>query len=138
LLDVHFSERAKEIQDKGKYNIIIAGLSYGQGSSREHAAICTMLLGVKAVIAKSFERIHSANLINFGILPVIFKDEGDYERISQGDTLEIPDARKTIEENGRIIVRNVSNGVSFEVNYNLSERQKKILLAGGALNLRHI
>jgi aconitate hydratase len=137
-LDGQCSERAAEIRDRGRHNIIIAGLSYGQGSSREHAAICTMFLGVKAVIAKSFERIHSANLINFGILPVIFKDEGDYERISQGDTLEIPDARKTIEENGRIIVRNVSNGVSFEVNYNLSERQKKILLAGGALNLRHI
>ncbi len=96
-----------------------------------------MFLGVKAVIAKSFERIHSANLINFGILPVIFKNEGDYERINQGDSLEIPDTRKTIEENGKLIVRNISNGVSFEVDYNLSERQKKILLAGGALNLRH-
>ena len=97
-----------------------------------------MFLSVKAVIAKSFERIHTANLINFGILPVTFKDEKDYERISQGDSLEIADVRKTIKGNGRMIVRNVSNGVSFEVNYNLSERQKKILLAGGALNLRHI
>jgi aconitate hydratase len=138
LLDVHFSKRAKEIQDKGKYNIVVAGLSYGQGSSREHAAMGPMYLGVKAVMAKSFERIHSANLINFGILPVIFKNEGDYERINQGDSLEIPDTRKIIEENGKLIVRNISNGVSFEVDYNLSERQKKILLAGGALNLRHV
>jgi aconitate hydratase len=138
LLDGRFFKRAKKIQDKGKHNIIIAGLSYGQGSSREHAAAGPMFLGVKAVIAKSFERIHAANLINFGILPVTFKDDMDYERINQGDSLEIPDARKTIEGNGKMIVRNVSNSVTFEVNYNLSERQKKILLAGGALNLRHI
>ncbi len=138
LLDRHFFKRAKKIQDRGKHNIIIAGLSYGQGSSREHAAMGPMFLGVKAVIAKAFERIHAANLINFGILPVTFKDESDYERINEGDSLEIPDARKTIEGNGKMLVRNVSNGVSFEVIYNLSERQKKILLAGGALNLRHI
>ncbi len=137
-LDGQCSERATKIRDKGKHNIIIAGLSYGQGSSREHAAICTMFLGVKAVIAKSFERIHAANLINFGILPVTFKDDRDYERINQGDSLEITDARKTIEGSEKMLVRNVSNSLTFEVNYNLSERQKKILLAGGALNLRHI
>jgi aconitate hydratase len=96
-----------------------------------------MFLGVKAVIAKSFERIHAANLINFGILPVTFKDYRDYERINQGDALEILNARKTIEGNGKMIVKNISNSLTFEVNYNLSERQKKILLAGGALNLRH-
>lgn len=137
-LDEQFSKRAAKIRDKGKHNIIVAGLSYGQGSSREHAAICTMFLGVKAVIATSFERIHAANLINFGILPLTFKDDGDYESINQGDSLEIPGARKTIEGNGQMIVRNLSKGVTFEVNYNLSERQKRILLAGGALNLRHI
>ena len=137
-LDGQWSERATNLRDKGKHNIIIAGLSYGQGSSREHAAICTMFLGVKAVIAKSFERIHAANLINFGILPVTFKDDRDYERINQGDSLEITDARKTIEGSEKMLVRNVSNSLTFEVNYNLSERQKKILLAGGALNLRHI
>jgi len=137
-LDEQFSKRAAKIRDKGKHNIIVAGLSYGQGSSREHAAICTMFLGVKAVIATSFERIHAANLINFGILPLTFKDDRDYESINQGDSLEIPGARKTIEGNGQMIVRNLSKGVTFEVNYNLSERQKRILLAGGALNLRHI
>jgi aconitate hydratase len=137
-LDGQCSERATKIRDKGKHNIIVAGLSYGQGSSREHAAICTMFLGVKAVIAKSFERIHAANLINFGILPVTFKDDRDYERIKQGDSLDIPHARKTIEGSEKMLVRNVSNSLTFEVNYNLSQRQKKILLAGGALNLRHI
>jgi aconitate hydratase len=136
LLDSCFFKRAKEIQDRGEHNIIIAGISYGQGSSREHAAMGPMFLGVKAVIAKSFERIHAANLINFGILPITFRDDIDYERISQGDSLEIADARKTIEGNGRMIVKNISKGASFEVDYDLSERQKKILLAGGALNLR--
>jgi aconitate hydratase len=138
MLDGRFFERARKIQDRGKHNIIVAGLSYGQGSSREHAAMGPMFLGVKVVIAKSFERIHAANLINFGILPVTFKDDTDYERIREGDSLEIPDARKTIEGSGKMLVRNASNGVSFEVDYNLSVRQKKILLAGGALNLRHI
>jgi aconitate hydratase len=138
MLDGRFFERARKIQDRGKHNIIVAGLSYGQGSSREHAAMGPMFLGVKVVIAKSFERIHAANLINFGILPVTFKDDTDYERIREGDSLEIPDARKTIEGSEKMIVRNASNGVSFEVDYNLSVRQKKILLAGGALNLRHI
>jgi aconitate hydratase len=137
LIDGHFYKRAMKIHDKGRHNIIVAGLSYGQGSSREHAAICPMCLGVKAVIAKSFERIHTANLINFGILPITFKNEEDYERIHQGDNLEIRDVRKIIEENGTMIVKNVSSGTSFEVMYTLSDRQKKILLAGGALNLRH-
>ena len=138
MLDGRFFERARKIQDRGKHNIIVAGLSYGQGSSREHAAMGPMFLGVKVVIAKSFERIHAANLINFGILPVTFKDDTDYERIREGDSLEIPNARETIEGNGKMMVRNVSSSVTFEVNYNLSGRQKKILLAGGALNLRHI
>jgi aconitate hydratase len=137
MLDGHFYKRARKIQNKGRHNIIVAGLSYGQGSSREHAAICPMFLSVKAVIAKSFERIHSANLINFGILPLTFHNEGDYDRINQGDSLEIPDVRKIIEANSTMIVKNVSGGVSFEVSYTLSDRQKRILLAGGALNLRH-
>jgi aconitate hydratase len=137
MLDGSFFNRARKIQDRGKHNIIIAGISYGQGSSREHAAMGPMFLGVKAVIAKSFERIHTANLINFGILPAAFKDEEDYQQVSEGDSLEIADARKTIEANGKMIVRNISNGASFEVTYNLSERQKEILLAGGVLNLRH-
>jgi aconitate hydratase len=138
LLDGRFYERAKKNRDKGKHNVIVAGLSYGQGSSREHAAICPMFLGVKVVIAKSFERIHSANLINFGILPVTFKNKDDYEGIVQGDSLEIPDVRKIIEKNDKMIVKNVSQNISFEVHYILSERQKRILLAGGALNLKHI
>jgi len=93
-----FHTRAKEVQKRGKHNIIVAGLSYGQGSSREHAAMCLMFSGVKVVIAKSFERIHSANLINFGIIPLTLKDEKDYDRISAGDVIEILDIKKIIDE----------------------------------------
>lgn len=134
-IDHHFSERAKNNRDMGRHNIIVAGLSYGQGSSREHAAICPMFLGVKAVMARSFERIHSANLINFGIIPLTFKNEGDYNRINQDDILEIPNIRDVINDNKVLTVKNVSGSISFEVLYDLSERQKKILLAGGVLNL---
>ncbi len=134
-LDKKFYRRALKNRKAGKHNIIIAGLSYGQGSSREHAAICPMYLGVKAVIAKSFERIHAANLINFGILPLTFKDEKAYDGIDQGDWLYIPGIRKILAAGGAIIVKNTTKAISFEVTCSLSRRQSDILLAGGALNL---
>jgi aconitate hydratase len=134
IVDDTFYKRASEIRDNGKHNIIVGGLSYGQGSSREHAALCPMFLGVKAVIAKSFERIHSANLINFGIIPLTFKTESDYDQINSGDELEIPDIRKVLSENKPLIVKNLTKGEQCEVNYELSERQKNILLAGGMLS----
>lgn len=134
-LDKDFSRRAMQIKSEGRHNIIVAGLSYGQGSSREHAAICPMYLGVKAVIARSFERIHAANLINFGILPLTFRDEAEYEGISQGDRLEIEDIRILLREKGKIQVKNVTRQKTFEVSYSFSERQTTLLLAGGALNL---
>ncbi|MBU4341552.1 MAG: aconitate hydratase [Candidatus Altiarchaeota archaeon] len=133
VVDPEFHHRAIETRDSGKHNIIVAGLSYGQGSSREHAALCPMFVGVKAVIAKSMERIHNANLINFGIVPLSFKDEKDYDGIEQGDELEIPDIKKIIQEGGSLIVENKSKGTKFEVDYNLSDREKQILLAGGTL-----
>jgi len=133
VVDPTFHDRAEKIRDSGNDNIIIAGLSYGQGSSREHAALCPMYMGVKAVIAKSFERIHTANLINFGIIPLIFKNEKDYEKISQGDTIELPDVKSVIKEGGTLKAVNKTSGETFEVEYNLSERQKKIILAGGTL-----
>ena len=92
-----------------------------------------MFLGVKAVIAKSFERIHSANLINFGIIPLTFKTEEDYDKIDQGDKLEIPNIRKRIENNEPVIVKNLTKETEFEVNYELSTRQKNIIVAGGML-----
>jgi len=135
VVDPTFHDRAQEIQESGKDNIIVAGLSYGQGSSREHAALCPMYMGVKAVIAKSMERIHNANLINFGILPLNFKNENDYNEIEQADELEIPSIKETLREGKNIIVKNVSKGTEFETTYDLSDRQKEILLAGGTLAL---
>ena len=134
IVDDMFYKRASELRDAGKHNIIVAGLSYGQGSSREHAALCPMFLGVKAVIAKSFERIHSANLINFGIVPLTFKKESDYDLIDSGDEIEIPDIREAISRNESVIVKNLIKGKDFEVNYSLSERQRNIILAGGMLS----
>jgi aconitate hydratase len=133
IVDPTFHDRAEKIRDSGKHNIIVGGLSYGQGSSREHAAICPMYLGVKAVIAKSLERIHTANLINFGIIPFTFKNESDYETIDQGDELEIPNIKKIIEDGKTVVVKNKTKGTEFEVDYTLSERQRRILLAGGTL-----
>jgi len=133
VVDPTFHDRAEKIQESGKDNIIVGGVSYGQGSSREHAALCPMFLGVKAVIAKSLERIHTANLINFGIIPLTFKNDGDYNKIEQGDDVEIPNIKQTIREGGALKVKNKTKGVEFEVDYNLSDRQREIILAGGTL-----
>ncbi|PKK86182.1 MAG: aconitate hydratase [Thermoplasmata archaeon HGW-Thermoplasmata-1] len=132
-LDTTFPDRCKANKQKGIHNIIVAGLSYGQGSSREHAAMCPMYLGVKAVIAKSIERIHMANLVNFGILPIFFENEADYDGIAQGDVLEIPDAKKIIAKGGEIYVENKTRGKRYRMKYDLSERQKEIIFAGGML-----
>jgi aconitate hydratase len=136
-VDPHFAQNAQKIKAAGKQNIIAAGVSYGQGSSREHAAICPMYLGVRAVIAVSFERIHTANLINFGILPLTFLHAGDYEKIDQGDDLEIANVRKLIGTGADLLILNKTKGCSFSVACNLSARQKQIVLAGGALNMRN-
>ena len=134
-VDRRFAERAKTIRDAGRHNIIVAGSSYGQGSSREHAAICPMYLGVKAVIAKSFERIHAANLVNFGIIPLTFAEGMEYDAIDQGDAIEIPGLREAIER-GIFFVRNITKGRTFTARSDLSLRQRSVLLAGGALNVR--
>jgi aconitate hydratase len=134
-IDPKFYERARKIQGEGKQNIIVAGVSYGQGSSREHAALCPMYLGVKAVIAKSMERIHTDNLINFGIIPLTFNNETDYDQIEQGDELEIPDIRKIIQSGGQLVVKNKTKGTQIAVSYSLSERQRSTILAGGTLAL---
>jgi aconitate hydratase len=134
IIDPKFHERAKQIQDTGKFNIIVGGVSYGQGSSREHAALCPMYLGVKAVIAKSMERIHKANLVNFGIIPLKFKNEKDYDDIDQNDDLEILDIPNLLKKGKPLIVKDKTKSKTFEVEYDLSEREKMILLAGGTLN----
>jgi aconitate hydratase len=134
-VDPEFFNKAKGIQDSGKHNIIVGGLSYGQGSSREHAALCPMFMGVKAVLSKSFERIHTANLINFGIVPITFKNEADYDNIDQGDNLQIPNVRDVIANGETMVVKNVTKGTEYEVDYSsISDRAKAIVLAGGMLN----
>ncbi len=134
-IDPNFYERAKKTKEENHSNVIVGGISYGQGSSREHAALCPMFMGVKAVIAKSFERIHADNLINFGILPLTFNNESDYDKVGQGDQLEIHDIKNLIMKGEFLKVKDVTKGFEFEVTYKLSERQKMIVLAGGTLNL---
>lgn len=128
--DKDFPARCKA-EGKG---IIIGGANYGQGSSREHAALVPLYLGVKAVIVKSFARIHCANLANAGIIPLVFKNGKDYDGIDQMDELELPDIRSAIENGSKIIVNNKTKGNSFEAEAVLSERQCKMILAGGLLN----
>jgi len=131
-LDKTFSKRAVDARAAGG-GIVIGGENYGQGSSREHAAIAPMFLGLQAVIAKSFARIHRANLINFGILPLLFKSEGDYENVEQGDRLAIGDVVAAVKDEQVFKVENLTKGGSFEVVSNLNGREKDLLLKGGLL-----
>ncbi|WP_303825706.1 aconitate hydratase [Ruminococcus flavefaciens] len=129
--DESFPERAKSL---GK-SIIVGGSNYGQGSSREHAALAPLYLGVKAVLVKSFARIHRANLINAGILPLTFVNEADYDSISQGDQLVLADVRKAVEAGkSELTVVNKTNGKEIPVLCELSGRTKDIMLAGGLLD----
>ncbi len=134
VFDRGFARRAEQYRDEGYHNVIVAGISYGQGSSREHAALCPMYLGVKAVIAKSFERIHATNLVNFGIMPLVFRNPEDYEAIDQEDRLEIADLYETLRKEKVIMVRNVTKSKQFETAYSLTQRQREIIMAGGAMN----
>ncbi|OGS09500.1 MAG: aconitate hydratase [Elusimicrobia bacterium RIFCSPHIGHO2_02_FULL_61_10] len=133
-VDATFSKRCLESKAAGVHNVIIAGESYGQGSSREHAAMCPMYLGVKAVVAKSFERIHAANLLNFGIAPLTFKNPADYASIQVGDKLTCGDWRAAAAEGKPVILKNARTGASIECVCDLSARQRAILTAGGLLN----
>ncbi len=132
-VDAGFAARATQLRNGGRHNIIVGGASYGEGSSREHAAICPMFLGVKVVLAKSFQRIHADNLVNFGILPLTFKTDKDYEKIEAGDELEIPDVAQLLKDGKPIVVQNVTRKTQIAVTHGLTDRQKEILLAGGAL-----
>ncbi len=128
-IDPDFPVRAQEAGG----GIIVGGENYGQGSSREHAAIAPMYLGVRAVIAKSFARIHHDNLVNFGILPLCFKDKANYDRIKQGDLLEIDNLRESIKK-GEVKVFNKTGGFEFNTYLTLSDRASKVMLDGGLLN----
>jgi len=127
-IDVSFADRAR---DAGG-GFIVGGQNYGQGSSREHAALAPMYLGIKAVITKSFARIHKANLVNFGILPLTFIDENDYDSITEEDTFEISVAQ--LAQTTELIVKNTTKGTEFKVQHDLTPRQIAIIKAGGLLN----
>ncbi len=114
--------------------IIVGGVNYGQGSSREHAALAPLYLGIKAVIVKSFARIHAANLINAGILPLTFANEADYDRISFGDELCLPDIRRRLDKGEPVVLLNRTTGEEFPLAAAFSRRQVEMLLAGGLLN----
>lgn len=128
--DEKFPERCR----KEGPSIIIGGSNYGQGSSREHAALVPLYLGVKAVVAKSFARIHCANLANAGILPFTFKNESDYDTIDQMDELELPNIRTAVANGGKVILKNKTKGTEIELEPVLTERQRDLVLAGGLLN----
>lgn len=128
--DKEFPARAKELGQ----SIIVGGQNYGQGSSREHAALAPLYLGVKAVLVKSFARIHRSNLINAGILPLTFENEADYDQISQGDFLSMPDVKTCVEQGKDIVITNKTTGKQIVAKCELTDRTKAIILAGGLLN----
>ena len=130
-VDATFPARAK----KEGGGILVAGMNYGQGSSREHAALVPLYLGIRAVVAKSFARIHQANLINNGILPLTFQNEADYDSIAQGDTLSLPNVRETVESGSdTFVLHNDTKGEDYTVLMPLTARQQGCILYGGLLN----
>lgn len=129
-----FAERALELKQKDIAGVIVAGESYGQGSSREHAALCPMYLGVRMVIAKSIERIHKANLINFCIVPVEFAEPADYEKIKPDDELHIENILEAIENSDEVTIIDKTGPFEFTGKLVFSDRDRQILLSAGLLN----
>ena len=128
--DEKFPERCR----KEGPSIVIGGSNYGQGSSREHAALVPLYLGVKAVVAKSFARIHCANLANAGILPFTFKNEADYDTIDQMDELRLPRIKEELKQGTQVTLEDVTKGFAVQVEAQLTQRQREMVLAGGLLN----
>ncbi|MEJ2703193.1 MAG: hypothetical protein P8Z79_12195 [Sedimentisphaerales bacterium] len=129
-----FAERALALKDKGVAGIIVAGESYGQGSSREHAALCPMYLGVRVVIAKSIERIHKANLINFCIVPLEFTDSADYDKIEPDDELDVDGLLEAVKSSDAVTIAKADGSFEFAGKLLLSDRDREILLSAGLLN----
>ncbi len=134
IVDETYYSRAMAIREKGGH-AIVGGYNYGQGSSREHAALAPRYLGLKVVIVKDFARIHWQNLINFGILPVTFDDVQDYDKLEQGDTLQLTNLRQAIQEGNQLSVTVKNKGFAFQVRHALSKRQVDIMLKGGLINV---
>lgn len=128
--DKEFPERCK----KEGGGIVIGGSNYGQGSSREHAALVPLYLGVKAVVAKSYARIHCANLANMGLIPLQFVNEDDYDRIDQMDDLRLPHIKEELEQGNQVTLEDVTKGITIPVEAQLTKRQRAMVIAGGLLN----
>ena len=134
-MDANYSSAARSDAIKGNYHAIVAGHNYGQGSSREHAAIAPQYLGLRLVIAKSFARLHGQNLINSSVLPLVFCDERDWERLHTGDRLVVENVHQLLYEGISDILLTVSNkNITIPLELAASERQRHILLAGGYIN----
>jgi aconitate hydratase len=129
-VDESYPERAKQTRDGGGH-VVVAGTNYGQGSSREHAALAPRYLGLRMVIAKEFARIHRQNLVNFGVLPTVFTDPADHDAIDPGDTLKATGLHRAIRDGTTIEVENTRTGERFTVEAPLSQREREVLLAGG-------
>lgn len=132
-IDDTYYKRAMEYQKSGSF--IVGGTNYGQGSSREHAAIAPRYLGLRAVIAKNYARIHRQNLANFGVLPLLFVDEKDYDKIDQMDVLEIANVKKYLKDKKQVTVKNKTKNQTYKTKYDLSDHQIEQILEGGLLNL---
>jgi len=132
-VDEDYYDQAMQHQETGHF--IVAGENYGQGSSREHAALAPRYLGVQAVIAKSFARIHWQNLINFGILPLIFVNPAEYHNIVEGDVLRLEGVRTAVRTGNQLQLYNVTKDELYLVQHNMSDRQVEIMIAGGQINL---
>jgi aconitate hydratase len=126
-------DRALELRD-GPGHIIVGGDNYGQGSSREHGALVPAFLGLRAVIAKSFARIHGQNLVNFGVVPLLFCDPADHRAIEAGDVLELDGIGDALRRREPLRVRNRTRGGEFDVRHDLSDRQVRVVTAGGLIN----
>lgn len=132
-VDEEYYDRAMQYQEQG--SLIVGGENYGQGSSREHAALAPRYLGLRAVIARSYARIHWQNLVNFGILPLTFADPDDWEKISQDDVLAIPDVRSVIQKSNRVTVINKTSGDQYQAEHAMTDRQVEMVLEGSLINV---
>jgi aconitate hydratase len=131
-IDETYHDRALAVREAGGH-LVVGGENYGQGSSREHAAIAPRYLGLHAVIAKGFARIHAQNLVNFGVLPLAFADATDYDRVNQGDELVIRDVVARIRDGADVTVENRTTGAEYRCTHDLSPRQVELVAAGSLI-----
>ncbi|WP_010278030.1 aconitate hydratase [Paenibacillus senegalensis] len=133
IIDEHYYDRAMIIRSQGGH-AVIAGYNYGQGSSREHAALAPRYLGLQVALAKDFARIHWQNLVNFGVLPLTFADAADYDKLAQGDRIELSNLREQIKQGNQVTAAIRGKGYELKLTHSLSERQVNIMLEGGLIN----